>query len=150
MLGLLVLSHGSFAEELVNAARTIVKDVKGLEAVSIGWDDDVQSASKRIEESLARVDSGDGVLVLTDMFGGTPTNLALALMEEGRIEIVTGVNLPMLIKFTNLREEMTLQDAASEIAKQGRQAIQVASRLLESAGDGAQEQTPHQGVSRRT
>jgi PTS system mannose-specific IIA component len=134
VLGLLVLSHGDFAEELVNAARTIVEDATGLEAVSIGWNEAVTECNRKIDEAVGRVDQGQGVLVLTDMFGGTPTNLALSLLEAGRIEIVTGVNLPMLIKFTNLRGEMTLPDAARAIAAQGREAIHVASELLESSG----------------
>ena len=135
MLGLLVVSHGSFAEELVNATRKIIEDAEALEAVSMGWNDDVAEATAKIEEAVGRVDRGAGVLVLTDMFGGTPTNVALSLLEAGRVEIVTGVNLPMLIKFTNLRTEMTLKEAAVEIASQGREAIHVASELLESAGE---------------
>ena len=132
MLGVLVISHGRFAAELVNATRKIVGDVSGLEAISIGWDDDVDEASKHIEEAIQRVDRGKGVLLMTDMFGGTPTNLSLALMEEDRVEIVTGVNLPMLIKFTNLREELGLKQAADRIVSEGRQAIHVASQILEA------------------
>ncbi len=139
MLGLLVLTHGNLAEELVNAARTIVEDATALEAVSIGWNENVGECSRRIDEAVGRVDQGHGVLVLTDMFGGTPTNLALSLLDAGRIEIVTGVNLPMLIKFTNLRREMTLPDAARAIAAQGREAIHVASELLESSDAEAPE-----------
>jgi PTS system mannose-specific IIA component len=130
MLGLLVISHGRLAEQLVEAVRTIVGEVDALEAVSIGWNDEVDSSSKRIEEALKRVDRGAGVLVLTDMFGGTPTNLALTLHERDKIEIVTGVNLPMLIKFISLREELELHEAAGRIAEKGKEAIQVASHLL--------------------
>lgn len=142
MLGLLVVTHGRLAEEVVNAARTIVGDVEALEAVSIGWNDEVGEASKRIDEAIKRVDCGQGVLLLTDMFGGTPTNLALSLHDAGEIEIVTGVNLPMLIKFTNLREELGLQETAAKIAAEGRQAIQVASEILRAddaapGGEGA-------------
>jgi PTS system mannose-specific IIA component len=132
MLGLLVVSHGRLAEELVNALRTIVGSVEGLEAVSIGWDDEVDKTTRRISEALRRVDSGQGVLVLTDMFGGTPTNLALSLHEAGKVEIVTGVNLPMLIKFANLREQLDLKAAARRIAEQGREAIHVASHFLDA------------------
>ena len=131
MLGLLVVTHGRLAEELVISARTIVRDVDGLEAVSIDWNDDVEEARRRIEEARRRVDSGQGVLLLTDMFGGTPTNLALSMMEPGKLEIVTGVNLPMLIKFTNLREELSLLETAEAIAEEARQTIQVASQLLQ-------------------
>lgn len=137
MVGLLVITHGRLAEELVNAARTVVPDAQGLAAVSIGWDDDVEAASKRIREEIGRLDDGDGVAILTDMFGGTPTNLAMSFHEPGSVEIVTGVNLPMLIKFLNLRDEVDAHSAARRIAEQGRQAIQVASELLESDGGDA-------------
>ena len=134
MLGLLVLSHGRLAEELVQAATTIVGPVDGLEAVSIGWDDDVSGARARIEAAVNRVGGDEGVLILTDMFGGTPTNIALSLLEKGRIEVVTGVNLPMLIKFTNLREQIELPEVSRRIAEQGRRAIHVASDLLDGGG----------------
>lgn len=140
MLGLLVLSHGRFAEELVNAARTIVGTIEAFEALSIEWDVDVEKATRRVDAAIRRVDRGHGVLVLTDMFGGTPTNLALSLHKQDEIEIVTGVNLPMLIKFVNLRERLDLHAAAGRIAHQGRQAIQVASHVLDrpkpGTGDG--------------
>jgi PTS system mannose-specific IIA component len=132
MLGLLVVTHGRVAEELVASTLKIVGEVEGLEAVSIDWNDDVQEATRRIGEARERVDTGSGVLLLTDMFGGTPTNLALSLLEPGKLEIVTGVNLPMLIKFTNLRQERTLLETADAIAAEARQTIQVASRLLEN------------------
>jgi PTS system mannose-specific IIA component len=132
MLGMLVVTHGRLAEDLVQAVQMIVGPVEGLEAVSIGWNDDVDSATKSIEDAIGRVDRGKGALLLTDMFGGTPTNLGLALHERGRIEIVTGVNLPMLIKFANLREEMELHEAAAKIAEQGREAIHVASHVLDA------------------
>jgi len=133
MLGLLVVTHGRLAEELVASTEIVVGKVPALEAVSIDWNDDADDAATRISEARERVDDGEGVLVLTDMFGGTPTNLAFSLHEPGRLEIVTGVNLPMLIKFTNLREEMSLGDAAEHIAEKGRESIQVASLLLSSA-----------------
>ena len=129
MLGLLVVTHGRLAEELVQAATTIVGPVEGLEAVSIGWDDDVGKARKQIEDAVGRL-GHEGVLILTDMFGGTPTNIALSLLEGGRVEVVTGVNLPMLIKFTNLREHVVLSEVSRHIAEQGRRAIQVASEIL--------------------
>ena len=137
MLGLLVISHGRLAEELVQAATTIVGPVEALEAVSIGWDDDVSRARAHIEAAVGRVGGDEGVLILTDMFGGTPTNIALSLLDEDRVEVVTGVNLPMLIKFTNLREQIGLQDVSRRIAEQGRRAIHVASELLEGAGEEA-------------
>ena len=135
MPGLLVVTHGRVAEELVRAAKTIVGPLDALEAVSIGWDDDVVAAREKIHEAVERVGKGGGgVLILTDMFGGTPTNLALSMLEPGRVEVVTGVNLPMLIKFTNLRDELQFVDVARRIADQGKRAIHVASELLEGQG----------------
>ena len=128
--GLLVVSHGNFAMELVRAAETVVGQIPGLGALSIGWDDDADVAAKSIEDAARRLNRGHGVLLLTDMFGGTPTNLALSLLEAGTIEIVTGVNLPMLIKFATLRGEQSLSEVAATIAGEGRDAIQVASRIL--------------------
>ncbi len=133
MFGLLVVTHGQLAEDLVQAATTILGPVEGLEAVSIGWDDDVNEARTRIDDAIARVGAGGGTLILTDMFGGTPTNMALSLLESGSVEVVTGVNLPMVIKFANLREEIELSEVARRIAAQGRDAIQVASELLEGS-----------------
>ncbi len=135
MLGLLVVTHGEVAKELVASVRKIVGKIENLEAVSIDWNDDVDEATRRIEEARERVDGGQGVLLLTDMFGGTPTNLALSMLEPGRLEIVTGVNLPMLIKFANLGQDVTLPDAAMEIADEAREAIHVASQLLQASGE---------------
>jgi len=139
MIGLLVVTHGRLAEELVDAVRMIVGEVEGLEAVSIGWDVEVAEATRRIEEAVRRVERGAGVLILTDMFGGTPTNLGLSLYEHGRIEVVTGVNLPMLVKFTNLRDDLDLHEVARRIASQGRDAIHVASRFLDASGSWQKE-----------
>ncbi len=139
MPGLLVVTHGRVAEELVKATKTIVGPMDALEAVSIGWDDDVAEARQRIEEAVQRVGRGEGVLILTDMFGGTPTNIALSLLERGKVEVITGVNLPMLIKFTNLRDEMAFAEIARRIAEQGRHAIHVASELLEGRPEKAPE-----------
>ena len=141
MLGLLVVTHGRFAEELVNAAVTIVGELEAFEALSIGWNDQMDLASKELTEALDRVNCGNGVLVLTDMFGGTPTNLALSQMESGKVEIVTGVNLSMLIKFTSLREKHSLVEAAQLIADEGRQAIQVAAQLLDERDEESPEGT---------
>ncbi len=132
--GLLVVTHGRLAEELVTAIRKIVGNLEGLQAVSIDWDDDVNESRARIETALHAVDRGNGVLILTDMFGGTPTNLVLSFLEPGKVEVITGVNLPMLIKFTNLREDADFKTTARKIAEQGRQAIQVASDVLQGEG----------------
>ncbi len=135
MLGLLVVTHGDVAKELVDSVRKIVGRIKNLDAVSIDWNDDVDEATRRIEEARERVDRGKGVLLLTDMFGGTPTNLALSMLEPGKLEIVTGVNLPMLIKFANLDEKLSLPDAAMGIADEAREAIHVASQLLQASAE---------------
>jgi len=128
MIGIVVVSHGHLATELVNAARTIVGEIPRIAAVSIGWSDDMAAARKAIEDALAEV-GGDDVLVLTDMFGGTPTNVSLPYLSS-RVEIVTGVNLPMLIKVSSLREG-DLLEIARIVREQGKGAIYVASEVLE-------------------
>jgi PTS system mannose-specific IIA component len=130
MIGLVVITHGRLAEELVGAAQAIVGEEQNIAAVTIGWDDEVAEARSRILEGIASVDHGDGVILLTDMFGGTPTNVALSLMGEGHLEILTGANLPMIIKFTNLREVVGLEECARILAEKGRQSIHVASAVL--------------------
>ena len=128
MIGIVVVTHGALAGELVNATRTIVGDIPSIAAVSIGWTDDMNSAREAIERALEEVGGGD-VLILTDMFGGTPTNVSLPFLSP-RVEIVTGVNLPMLIKLTSLREGELLE-VARVIREQGKNAIYVASEILE-------------------
>jgi mannose PTS system EIIA component len=128
MIGIVVVTHGALAGELVNATRTIVGDIPAIAAVSIGWTDDMGSAREAIERALAEVGGGD-VLILTDMFGGTPTNVSLPFLSP-KVEIVTGVNLPMLIKLTTLREG-DLVEVARVIREQGKGAIYVASEILE-------------------
>jgi PTS system mannose-specific IIA component len=129
MIGIVVVTHGSLANELVNAARQIVGEIPAIAAVSIGWADDVSVAREGIERALAEVGGGEALL-LTDMFGGTPTNLSLPYLSE-RVEIVTGVSLPMLIKATGLREG-DLREVARVVRDQGRGAINVASEVLET------------------
>jgi PTS system mannose-specific IIA component len=128
MIGIVVVTHGALAGELVNAARQIVGEIPAIAAVSIGWTDDMGMARVAIERALAEVGGGD-VLVLTDMFGGTPTNVSLPFLSP-RVEIVTGVNLPMVIKLTTLREG-ELVEVARVIRDQGKGAIYVASEILE-------------------
>jgi PTS system mannose-specific IIA component len=127
MIGIVVVTHGQLAVELVQAARTIVGDIPGIAAVSIGWSDDVPAAREAIGKAVSAV-GGAPVLILTDMFGGTPTNVSLPFLAQG-VEIVTGVNLPMLIKLTGSRQG-ELADVAREIRDQGRATIHVASDLL--------------------
>jgi len=127
MIGIVVVTHGRLAEELVNAARTIVSEIPAIAAVSIGWADDMNDSRAAIERALAEV-GGDAALILTDMFGGTPTNISLPFLSP-RVEIVTGVNLPMLIKLIGLRDA-DLSEAARVVRDQGQGAIYVASEVL--------------------
>jgi PTS system mannose-specific IIA component len=135
MIGIVVVTHGRLAEELVNAARAIVGEIPRIAAVSIGWSDDVGAAHEAVARAVGEVGRGpgegsdDGVLLLTDMFGGTPTNLSLPFLSP-TVEIVTGVNLPMLIKLTQSREG-SLREIARLVRDEGQQAIYVTSDLLE-------------------
>ena len=130
MIGVVVVTHGQLATELVNAAETIVGDLPNFAALSIGWHDDVQDARDELAAAIARVQGPEGVLVATDMFGGTPSNLAITFLGTERVEVVTGVNLPMLIKLSSLREAGDLTEVARQIREHGRNAIWVASDLL--------------------
>jgi mannose PTS system EIIA component len=134
MIGVVVVTHGQLAAELVSAAETIVGDLPQMKAVSIGWHEDVQDARQEIAAAIAAVSSPDGVIIATDMFGGTPANLGITFLETGKIEVVTGVNLPMLIKLAGLRDTSNVLDAARQIREHGRNAIWVASDLLSGAG----------------
>ena len=127
MIGIVVVTHGRVAEELVNAARTIHGELPGIVGVSIGWGDDAKAASDAIERGIAAA-GGEATLVLTDMFGGTPTNLSLPFLSE-KVEIVTGVSLPMIIKAAGLREG-SLVEVARAVREQGKGAIFVASEIL--------------------
>jgi PTS system mannose-specific IIA component len=133
VIGVVVVTHGQLAAELVNAAEAIVGDLPRFAAVSIGWHDDTEDAREEIRQAIARLQGASGVLVLTDMFGGTPTNLGLSFVEPDRVEVVTGVNLPMLIKLSSLRPaQPMLLAVARELRETGRNAIHVASDLLRS------------------
>ena len=129
MIGGVVVTHGQLATELLNAAEMIVGELPRFAAVSIGWHEDTADARTEIAEAVGRVSGDAGVLILTDMFGGTPSNLAMTFLGNG-VEVITGVNLPMLIKLANLAEQADLTTAAREIREQGRAAIWVASDLL--------------------
>lgn len=134
LIGVVVVTHGQLATELVNAAETIVGDLPRFAAVSIGWHDDVDAAREQIGLAIERVRGEAGVLLLTDMFGGTPSNLALTFLAEGRVEVMTGVNLPMLIKLASLRSSGDLLGVAREMREHGRNAIWVASDVLRAEG----------------
>jgi PTS system mannose-specific IIA component len=137
MIGVVVVTHGQLATELVNAAETIVGDLPQFTAVSIGWHDDVDDARDEIRQAIARI-QGSGVLILTDMFGGTPANLGLTFLEANKVEVITGVNLPMLLKLASLQQSTDLPAVARELRDAGRNAIWVASELLkaEEKGEG--------------
>lgn len=130
LIGGVVVTHGTLAAELVNAAQTIVGDIHHITAVSIGWHDDVDQAREEIGRAIKRVEAGAGVLVLTDMFGGTPTNLACTFIGEAPIEVVTGVNLPMIIKLADQQNDEVLATVARRVRDQGQKNIYLASEVL--------------------
>jgi mannose PTS system EIIA component len=130
MIGVVVVTHGQLANELVNAAEMIVGDLPQFTAVSIGWHDDVNDAREDISQAIGRVRGEEGVLLLTDMFGGTPSNIGMTFLETDRLEVITGVNLPMLIKLASMRRSSNLLAVAKEMRDHGRNAIWVASDLL--------------------
>ena len=125
MIGVVVVTHGQLAVELLNAAEAVVGELPQFTAVSIGWHDDTQDAREEISSAIARVKGGDGVLILTDMFGGTPSNLALTFLETNVVEVLTGVNLPMLIKLAGVVNGADLLSLAREMREHGRHAIWV-------------------------
>jgi mannose PTS system EIIA component len=130
MIGGLIVTHGRLAIELLNAAEMIVGEIHHIAAVSIGWHDDVHMATTMIQKALERVQGPDGVLILTDMFGGTPTNIASTFLDHEKTEVVTGVNLPMLLKLAQIGEGQTLAAAAKLVREQGQSSIYIASELL--------------------
>jgi PTS system mannose-specific IIA component len=132
MIGGIIVSHGKLAEELLNALTIILGEVVNMEAISIGWYDDVEDSKRKINQSLKRVDQKNGVLIFTDMFGGTPSNLSFSFLKDDRIEIITGVNLPMLIKFVSLQRSKKLKEVAKKVVEQGKKNIHLASALLSS------------------
>jgi PTS system mannose-specific IIA component len=148
MIGVVVVTHGQLATELVNAAEAIIGDLPRFAAVSIGWHDDVDDAREEIRLAIARVQGESGVLLLTDMFGGTPSNLAITFLESNRVEILTGVNLPILIKLAGLQASSDLLAVAREIREAGRNAIWVASDLLHAGGQatGEGQKPPGEGA----
>jgi PTS system mannose-specific IIA component len=136
-IGVVVVTHGVLATELLNAAETIVGDLPQFTAVSIGWHDDVSVATTAMSRAIERVDRGRGVLLLTDMFGGTPSNLSMTFLEPDKVEVVTGVNLPMLIKLARIQSEHDLAALARLVCDDGRAAIRVASDLLRGGKPGS-------------
>lgn len=129
-IGGVIVSHGRFAGELLSAAETVVGELNHITAVSIGWHDDVEIAKNEIARAIKKVSGGKGVLLLTDMFGGTPTNISAMFLKENEVEIVTGVNLPMVVKLASQNKDLTLAEMAKEVEEQGKQSIYRAGDLL--------------------
>jgi PTS system mannose-specific IIA component len=130
MIGIVLVSHARLAEELVAALEHVVGAQSDIATVCIGPNDDMERRRQDIVDSVARVDTGNGVILLTDMFGGTPSNLAISVMNERNVEVIAGVNLPMLVKLASVRGKATLVDAVREAQDAGRKYINVASSIL--------------------
>ncbi len=131
MIGVVVVSHGKLARELVAATEHVVGEQRHFRAISIEAEDDMEARREQIVETAKACDEGDGVVILTDMFGGTPSNLAISAMSKGKIEVIAGVNLPMLIKLAEVRGASSLPEAAETASEAGRKYISIASKLLE-------------------
>jgi len=132
MIGGVIVSHGKLAEELLNALTIIIGEAVNIEAISIGWYDDVEESKKKISKSLKRVNQKNGVVIFTDMFGGTASNLSFSFLKNDQVEIITGVNLPMLIKFLSLQRSNNLKEVVKKVVEQGKKNIHLASALLNS------------------
>lgn len=130
MIGLVIVTHGGLAREFRAALEHVHGPQTQLETISIGPDDDMETRRNEIVEATKTVDTGDGVILLTDMFGGTPSNLAISVMEQTKVEVIAGINLPMLIKLASIRNEVGLDEAIGEAQEAGRKYINVASKIL--------------------
>lgn len=135
MIGLVLVTHGRLAPELVAALEHVVGPQENVATVCIGPDDDMELRRQEIVTKASETNTGKGVIVLTDMFGGTPSNLAISIMENTEIEVIAGVNLPMLIKLASIRGSQSLDDAAKDAQDAGRKYINIASQLLQNEGD---------------
>ncbi|MFQ5702322.1 MAG: PTS sugar transporter subunit IIA [Acidobacteriota bacterium] len=143
MIGALVVTHGNVAEEIIKAATRIFGDGCKLRPVCIGWDENVVDARRKIVDAIQEVDAEDGVLIMTDMFGGTASNLSLTLLDPGKIEVVTGVNLSMLLKFANAAPRVrSLGELAEVVCHRGRESIQIPSRALRSKSPEGEDTPP--------
>jgi PTS system mannose-specific IIA component len=130
MIGMVLVTHGRLAAEFIAALEHVVGPQERIAAVCIGPDDDMEQRRRDILDSVAAVDDGSGVVLLTDMFGGTPSNLAISVLDRANVEVIAGVNLPMLIKLASVRGEEKLANAVSAAQEAGRKYINVASQLL--------------------
>ena len=134
MIGVVVVTHGRLAEEFIAATEHVVGKQKGMRAVCIGPEDDMEQRRQEILQAIGDVDSGAGAIVLTDMFGGTPSNLAISTMERANVEVIAGVNLPMLIKLASVRQNGSIATVVAAAQDAGRKYINVASKILAGAG----------------
>ena len=130
MIGMILVTHGRLAEELIAALEHVVGPQDSIAAICIGPDDDMEQHRQKIMEQTRETDDGDGVVLLTDMFGGTPSNLAISVMDNVNVEVIAGVNLPMLIKLTSVRDSLPLAEAVASAQEAGRKYINIASQLL--------------------
>lgn len=130
MIGMILVTHGNLAEEFVHAMEHVVGDQSAVATVCIGPNDDMERRRSEIAEAITAVDSGEGVIILTDLFGGTPSNLAISLMHAGKVEVIAGINLPMLIRLAKARACMSVRDAAAAARDAGRNYITIASEYL--------------------
>jgi len=134
MIGLILVTHGRLAEEFVSAMEHVVGPQTAIATVCIGPSDDMEKRRKEIAASIKKVDSGAGAIILTDLFGGTPSNLAISLLDAGRVEVIAGINLPMLIRLAGARKAMSVTDAVRAARDAGKSYITVASEFLGAAG----------------
>ena len=130
MVGILVITHYNLGAELVAAADMMGGRIDGIQAISVDPKKDTDKLRKEISMAIKRLDNGKGVLIITDMFGGTPSNLSLSFLEEGKVEVLTGVNLPMLIKLSTYREDKTLNELAVQLKSFGQKNINLASEIM--------------------
>ncbi len=130
MIGLVLVTHGRLAEEFVSAMEHVVGPQEQVRAIAIGPDDDMEQRRADILAAVSSVDEGNGVIVLTDMFGGTPSNLAISILDKAKVEVIAGINLPMLIKLAGARRDTSLKEAVVEAQEAGRKYINVASEVL--------------------
>jgi len=130
MIGLVIVTHGRLGQELINALEHVVGPQSNIASICIGPDDDMEQRRRQIVDSVANAEEGNGVILLTDMFGGTPSNLAISILGNANVEVIAGANLPMLIKLASVRQTESLEEAAQSAQEAGRKYINIASRLL--------------------
>ena len=134
MIGLLIVTHSNLGREIINAAEFIVGRLEAADSVSITETTDSEGIHKRIQKKVKALDHGQGVLILTDMFGGTPSNISLSFLKEGQVEVLTGVNLPMVLSIARNRSDQTLSEVAKTAEEAGKMSISLASKLLMDSG----------------